>query len=156
MEFLFGCCIFVIYDKYPNAFRFGKPVLFLACGSLLVQNFYPLDLPRPLAWGLPSALLVFGSLGLTLPTNRLAAFFGRMGDASYSLYLVHPYILGIVFRIIVPILGPSVISISLAALASLAGAIIASFILFKIIERPMNDLARQWFLPKTPPPLPAR
>lgn len=44
------------------------------------------SLSRVLAWGLPSAMLVAGTIGR--PAGR-GLFLGRLGDASYAIYLVH-------------------------------------------------------------------
>lgn len=57
-------------------------------------------LARALGWGLPCAGLLLGTLWLVrggieerLSLQRLWRFLVRLGDASYSLYLVHPLVL---------------------------------------------------------------
>jgi exopolysaccharide production protein ExoZ len=44
---------------------------------------------RPLVWGLPAALAVWGALQFDPLTSRLSAWLSYLGDASYSIYLTH-------------------------------------------------------------------
>jgi peptidoglycan/LPS O-acetylase OafA/YrhL len=48
-------------------------------------------LPSALSWGAPSALLVAGVVGIEIRSgaSRLVQAVGRLGDSSYSLYLLH-------------------------------------------------------------------
>jgi exopolysaccharide production protein ExoZ len=44
---------------------------------------------RPLVWGLPAALAVWGALQFDPLTSRVSAWLSYLGDASYSIYLTH-------------------------------------------------------------------
>jgi peptidoglycan/LPS O-acetylase OafA/YrhL len=46
---------------------------------------------RPVAWGMPAFLLVWAALSLERETKE-SKMFGLLGDASYSLYLVHGFV----------------------------------------------------------------
>jgi exopolysaccharide production protein ExoZ len=53
-----------------------------------------LALPRVLLWGVPSALLVYAAVNHAGPAaGRGWNLLGRLGDASYTLYLSHRYVL---------------------------------------------------------------
>ncbi|MGL4637414.1 MAG: acyltransferase family protein [Beijerinckiaceae bacterium] len=72
-------------------------VLVMSAIGLLAAGQY---LPQPLqersfAFGLPAALLVLAALGLddAVRDNPLSNSLSRFGDASYALYLLHPFAL---------------------------------------------------------------
>jgi exopolysaccharide production protein ExoZ len=44
---------------------------------------------RPLVWGLPAALVVWGALQFDPLSGRISAWLSDLGDASYSIYLTH-------------------------------------------------------------------
>jgi peptidoglycan/LPS O-acetylase OafA/YrhL len=50
-------------------------------------------LPRVLAWGLPSVLLVAAALRIGKPQNAVSRFVVLLGDASYALYLTHVFVM---------------------------------------------------------------
>lgn len=94
IEFLAGAFI-------ANAvLRFGLPgvawgVVCLVCGVALLLLSDPSlanDTHRLLKYGIPGVLLVVGALGIEplFRKGRLALF---LGDASYSVYLTHPFTL---------------------------------------------------------------
>jgi exopolysaccharide production protein ExoZ len=76
-------------------------VLAILIGTILLicfPNDLATSLPRFLVWGLPSALIILGSVSLESrlgvwdrPLPRL------LGDASYSIYLTHLFSIGAVF-----------------------------------------------------------
>jgi peptidoglycan/LPS O-acetylase OafA/YrhL len=51
------------------------------------------SLLRALEWGFPFALIVAGCCGGESPSGGAARWMARIGDASYSLYLVHPLVM---------------------------------------------------------------
>ncbi|NML17775.1 acyltransferase family protein [Azohydromonas caseinilytica] len=58
----------------------------------------PNDLVRVIGWGLPAAALLAAALwlerhGVTLSLGRVGQALARLGDWSYSLYLMHPFAL---------------------------------------------------------------
>ena len=100
-------------------------------------------LRRVLIWGLPSALLVFGVVRMErtdAAPGRLGRAAAFMGDASYSIYLVHVLVIRALGRLfesgMVALPGDAVVG--LTVLASLAaGAVVHVW-----IERPMLKLMR--------------
>lgn len=100
IEFAFGI---VLGRLRENGIRVGRAAaLALAAAglALLVVDFgrldAPLVLPRMLAYGVPAALLV-GAAALRPPRQGGGGAFTRVavavGDASYALYLLHPFVI---------------------------------------------------------------
>lgn len=78
-------------------------------------------------WGVPAALIVYGARGLERLFARKA--FGvpvQVGDASYSIYLFHPFVMNL--------------GIAPAIILSLG----LGLLVHRLIERPLNELRRTW------------
>jgi exopolysaccharide production protein ExoZ len=85
-EFAFGVGIFLLSR---SAWRAPRLYTWLGVLGLLATVFFPaMQAKRVLLWGLPSALIVFGAVCGTRRT-RVQRFALLLGDASYSIYLVH-------------------------------------------------------------------
>ncbi|MGX7707855.1 acyltransferase family protein [Methylobacterium sp. Gmos1] len=102
-------------------------------------------LPRCLAWGGPAALLVaaaaLGPSGIAPPRLRLRLRPAVMlGDASYALYLAHPFVVRGT-RVIAEAIGlaaaPGLLTILMLVLACLA-----ALVLHRTVERPLTRAAR--------------
>ncbi len=48
---------------------------------------------RVICWGLPSGVVLLGAISLERAGMRVPQLFVALGDSSYSLYLVHPFII---------------------------------------------------------------
>ena len=72
-------------------------------GAGHVLGVVPESLLRPAAWGAPAALLVIGAVSLEA-AGRLPrwAALARLGDASFSIYLIHHPLMALFNRIIGP------------------------------------------------------
>lgn len=151
LNFAWGCIIYLIYELAPKLLRLARPLWPLAALTILVQNWVPTNLPREFAFGLPSMVLLAGLLTTRIGEGRIPRFFVLLGDASYSLYLIHPYILQALFKIAIPILGISWVSISLASLLALVVTAVVSIYMFRWVERPVNEWLRQRLLVRAPP-----
>jgi exopolysaccharide production protein ExoZ len=96
LNFIFGCFIAWIYIKYP-VIKYSK--WFLVPGVILFSTFWIFhmqgllsdeELLRVIYVGIPSAILVFG---LVYSTFKVPSLLVHLGDASFSLYLMHfPFI----------------------------------------------------------------
>ena len=111
LEFGFGCCIAWFFSR-QTAFKYAKPVfvagavLLIAAWSvyLYVAGKYGRDaafsgsFDRVYLFGLPSALLVLGAIYYK---GAVAKVFTAIGDASYSLYLIHGTVLSLFLKLTV-------------------------------------------------------
>ncbi|HYF54521.1 MAG TPA: acyltransferase [Salinarimonas sp.] len=114
----------------------------LAVGALVLDVAFVPEVPRIVAYGIPAALLV-AAAGLGAAggrPGRLALLGEHLGDASYALYLVHPFAirpLGLAAGA-AGVVGPW----SFLVLA-LAAALVASLVVHRWVERPLTGAARR-------------
>ena len=96
---------------------------------------------RAWVWGVPSALFCIAVMTL-FSKAKIPALLILLGDASYSLYLIHAYpIQGMDKVLNVFDRGPFIGWI--ASLAAVIMVIIISIIFFKIIEKPLTQYLRK-------------
>ncbi|GJD81814.1 acyltransferase family protein [Methylobacterium gregans] len=147
LEFLFGAAIGLVRAA---GFRLGAPVrAALALGGIaglaLIGSAEVAGLGRPLLAGLPAACLV-AALALGKPSPRSSPLWvvplSRLGDASYALYLVHPFCLrgvreGLVRSGLAGPLGNWGVG-TLMLTASVAAAVLT----YRLIERPATRALR--------------
>lgn len=142
LEFVFGLALGLWYLKGPPLPR-GWGWLLLAGGfiGLLSQGDVGMD-ARALRWGVPAAAVVAGALVLerTRPVPRIGIF-ALLGDASYSLYLVHGMVLSAVGQIFlrVPLPTPALSFIACGTVA-VGAALVASILVHLWVERPLLKL----------------
>ena len=70
-------------------------------GHQAIDWITPTDLARVAGWGLPAAALV-AAAALGRGLRKMPRFFAAtiaLGDASYALYLVHPFVVGTLMRL---------------------------------------------------------
>jgi exopolysaccharide production protein ExoZ len=107
-----------------------------ALGVMQVTHFAPPHLRLPV-WGSPAAAMVLGGLAIER-SGRL--FHSRLllalGDASYSIYLLHTLLLAGLFHLV----GPRPLVLFTLGLPLVCGVSYASYRLF---ERPVYDRLRQ-------------
>ena len=113
LEFVLGMAIALAWRhgvRLPSAMRvalFATALLLLAYdveGSARQSSHWttPTDLVRLLGWGVPAAVLVAAAvLGTARPAavRSLPLDVVALGDSSYALYLVHPFVVGTFMRI---------------------------------------------------------
>jgi exopolysaccharide production protein ExoZ len=148
LEFLFGVWIFVGWHKgirLPIA-----PELAIAIGAALLllmgweQTKASFDWIEPLSFGVPAAAIVVLALScegrIKVPAIVLA-----IGDASYSLYLFHPYLVVPAQKIVTHFTQSPVVMI-VAIPFMVAAAIGYALLSYRIIERPSNAWLRATFM----------
>ena len=80
---------------------------------------------RPITWGIPAACVVAGAVGLEERlSGRTPRWLTDAGDASYSIYLIHLFIIPVIYIVVSRTLPamlwlPMIIALSLAASATL-------------------------------------
>jgi exopolysaccharide production protein ExoZ len=96
---------------------------------------------RCIVWGVPSLLAVYVVLALPEMANPVARALTRLGDASYSLYLCHTFIVAIVVRAWRAMGHDS--SPAFGLLVVLPCCIVASLLSYRLVERPLIALSRR-------------
>jgi peptidoglycan/LPS O-acetylase OafA/YrhL len=96
-------------------------------------------LPRGIAWGLAAAAILAGAtLMPPLRAGPVTVSFSRLGDASYSLYLIHLVVI-VVFRTVLLRSGAlGHLGAAEYAAVLLVASVAASELMFRFVERPIN------------------
>jgi exopolysaccharide production protein ExoZ len=63
-------------------------VILIVTGATNVEGFL-----RPLFWGIPCGLILLGAVSLERAGMKVPRLLVLLGDSSYTLYLVHPFVL---------------------------------------------------------------
>ena len=141
LEFCFGMLIAAAYREGMRLPRVAAIALILAgaLGYLASGLWSGYAGSRVIEWGMPATAIVAGSvLSNELPSlgplERALAF---LGDASYSLYLVHPIAFLALRRVLLPWIDPSAAP-WLYALVLLVGPIFAAIFIYLLFEKPVT------------------
>lgn len=99
-EFVLGMVLALLFKR-------GLKIKSSVAWVLLIVGFAILmlpesELPRIVHYGIPSLMIVVGTVFATIGHSR---FFVMLGDSSYSLYICHIFTLGICRKVIPPFLG---------------------------------------------------
>ena len=154
LEFALGCLGSYLLrhhrPRHPKFYLIAGFVWFATAAVFDASLFkYFGNTHRILSYGFPAFLIVVGSVTqelegrLTVP--RLLTY---LGDASYSIYLIHYPLLSLTAKLvlkfhIVSLLGPFTSVILMIVLVTAAGCCCYSF-----IEKPMLETLRKKFLPQ--------
>lgn len=110
----------------------------IATGMLLlvVLHISATGYDRLFVQGLPMALVLFGSLAFAGGQTTLSALASRLGDASYALYLLHPFAL----KGLLLLVGARIVAVSpwLHLMIGTGLAILISVIVWQSFERPLT------------------
>jgi len=122
-----------------------------ALALLALGRLQPALLPdRALLFGLPAALIVIAALAVETGGRGFPArVMARLGDASYALYLLHPFAL----RGLAIVAGPALAGVSplLFVVVGVTLASLAAMIVWRWFERPLTR-ALQEAARRAPPP----
>lgn len=138
LEFLFGVAIGLAIHHQVRL-----PVLLAAAmlaGGLLAIVLMPAvsGLLRPLTWGGPAFCIVAGAVALepllapALPRWLLAA-----GNASYSTYLTHGFVVPLVFLVVARAGVPAALSLPITLIGGLLVSGLAGQATYAVVERPL-------------------
>jgi exopolysaccharide production protein ExoZ len=149
-EFYFGALIGFLF---MNGFVLPRLVAGFAIVLGIATIFLTKDVDigtwtRTICWGLPSSALLLGAISLEHAGMKVPRGFVVLGDSSYSLYLIHPFVVPAVGKLWVALQlsehASPVILFSAAFLCALA----AGHASFVAIEKPITRwLMRTWRSP---------
>ena len=144
LEFLLGAALGLAHGGGLRLGAGARLALGLAgiAGFAAFASIEPAGLARPLLAGLPAAMLVaaaaLGRTGAQPPLHPLVL----LGDASYALYLVHPFALRAVREAASRLgLAPYLGGIGIGALM-LGGSAAAAILIYRLVERPLTRRLR--------------
>lgn len=152
LEFIAGSLLGQLYSsgRMPSA-KVGYGMLLVGfIGLLLSPTFPDWASNRAIRWGIPSSLIVFGALSIEthkkIPQIKPLRL---LGDSSYSLYLVHTFILGVMGALWSKIGLSSPLIDVVFFLASTICCSVAGYLSFLIIEKPATRYLKRKLLPLT-------
>ena len=147
IEFLFGITIGMVYTR-PSPIKPAVAYAALGVGilALLIMGPASSHADRAITWGVPMALIVFGSLnrGLLLAPTAL---FRLLGDASYSIYLTQFFAIAAGARVLATVtaaVGTDFWGKLLTSAAIVAVAIATGVVIYLVVERPLTVALRGW------------
>jgi exopolysaccharide production protein ExoZ len=107
LEFCFGMMVTWLFMRRQ---RFRFPLVLIVTGSsLLVLTSIFIEAPntgglgpwhRTLAWGIPAALIVAGCCSVAIKDGSATKLAVLLGDASYSIYLSHIFVMIVYARLL--------------------------------------------------------
>lgn len=148
LEFLFGVYIGLAYEY---GWRLSGWMAAVAVLTGFVWVAPDPSGPTFLINGLPATLVVGGFvLGPRLKASAGTRWLEHIGDASYSLYLTHTFILLPYRKAWAAIVGEH-LPVALYLLSSVAIAILLALVVYRHVERPMTLFLRHRFAEPTVP-----
>lgn len=153
LEFVLGMAVFAVWHRYRSWFNKFPIAAALAIAVGCYTYLYLVEShvgrnSRLVLQGLPSVAIVVCLLALE-GRVQFPRWLLLIGDASYSLYLFHPYVIQLVDKKMVALAVLTPLS-----LVASVGAILACFVLaivsFKVVERPSNEFLRRHFIKRRP------
>jgi exopolysaccharide production protein ExoZ len=156
LEFCFGFAVAAAYTRGYIPKRLCRAALLLGIVGLILGSFGPrigsdpgrtagLDPEiRFLFWGVPAVALLVSALSVRRPETYVGKSITAIGDASYSLYLTHTFVM-ITYAWVIKtnvLLGvPRLICMLIPMLVS----VFVGLATYRIIERPMNERLSTWW-----------
>ena len=145
-EFIFGMTAFVIWKKFKNKiplnlFNHLIFLLFLFLTTFILNYFYAI---RSISYGVPAFILLIYFL-FFLNDKRFPKIFVTLGDASYCIYLLHPYIVQSFYKIFEIGKHGLIIESFFTMIITILVCLI-SILIYKLIELPINISLRKKFV----------
>ena len=146
IEFIFGMMLFTIWKKYKNKISTNLSNHFICLAILLVSifilNYY--NFSRSVSYGLPSLILAVYFL-FFLNHLKFPKILVSLGDASYCIYLLHPYVIQFFYKILEINEYDIIIELVFTLIISII-VFIVSLLIYKFIEFPINGSLRKKFI----------
>jgi peptidoglycan/LPS O-acetylase OafA/YrhL len=144
LEFGFGCLLALAYLRGLRLSLLPAVLVGLTgvIGLLRLPGLEGGALPEALRWGLPAlaivaaAALYDGQAAQGRSSSRLLLAAAAFGNASYSLYLIHPFVLRPMRNLWLRLVGDGLPLASYVAVAAAASCLVA-ILLYLAVERPM-------------------
>lgn len=131
-EFVLGMLLALAYKR---GFRLSNSIAWICILVGFAILFARFPVPRIFSYGLPSLLILAGTVNCRLPERP---FLVLLGDSSYALYLCHIFTLGVCRKILPPLLGEG----SLAAI----GFVIISLFACLVSGIAVHFIVDNWLL----------
>jgi len=154
LEFLAGVVIAAYLTCPGRSIGHAIPVFLLVVlfPLLFWLDWIGLGGSRALQLGVPAALIIWCAVTLDQPSARGSPWLEELGDASYSIYLTHVFVIA-ALRVIAKIAGVTMhetLSVMIFVLCALAASAVGGVIIYRRVERPLTDAAGRMLLGRKP------
>ncbi|MGF6610855.1 exopolysaccharide production protein ExoZ [Paraburkholderia sp. WSM4175] len=151
LEFCLGVACYWIFRS--NHFGRIKPAIWVTVAILSVITIAGLNavfgdpegFQRVARYGMPAFAIIVSLLGL----ERSGVIFrnpvlAQMGAASYSIYLLHPYAIGAMEKVLHVHAGISTATGAFAALIAIVAVCVSGWLCFRYVEAPMQGMLKRF------------
>ncbi|WP_324028573.1 acyltransferase [Pantoea sp. JZ2] len=157
LEFIIGILICFIYKKMSKKITLTWVVLIIASATYFLINYFSpiLTNSRVAMWGLPAAALTLALLKLELITEfKYPKILIRLGNISFSIYLLHNAVSGVLLKLIKHITNNVNIFTHIEAriilfTLSIVGTLYLSCLSYRYIESSLTCFKNSLFCEKT-------
>jgi exopolysaccharide production protein ExoZ len=155
-EFIYGLGLYYFWSYYKSEKVKIAETLMIAMGvvAFLTMIYFDLNsaalwLPRNIRYGIPSLLFVNTFLMMENRINQkniIVKIGLKLGDASYAMYLFHPFVLHFLLRVIYPkLIGPSTLlwveMLELFIILISVGFV--SVLIYKFVDKPSSKFFKK-------------
>jgi len=147
-EFAAGCAIaYAMRLPAVVAFARATPMWPMALAGFAALLILPLvagkDVPTLFKYGVPAMFIVFAAVAQDLyRTPARETLITRLGDASYSAYLLHPIVIVIMAQAMLLIIGEGPMAEAGILIGTLAATAVISTLSMKYFEKPTAAMVR--------------
>jgi peptidoglycan/LPS O-acetylase OafA/YrhL len=143
-EFALGILLAIAFEKGFLQPRPWLGIMMMLAGLLISSQLemgFESDL-RGFINALPAMAIFLGTLWLGSEWKKLPLF-SHLGNSSYSLYLFHPFVLGVVPLLARWLSLHAILPLATVIAASCIAAIVISHIVYLYVERPLTERLRK-------------
>jgi len=156
LEFAFGCLVAYSIHKFKN--QITDKIIFLIFGAglllFMIGSFFLSDpsssyikLARIIVYGLPSSLIILGAALIDIHKSvSISKIFDYLGNASYSIFLVHIPLLSANIKITSIVHLEKFIGHFLTMTLVVAVAIGLGCIFYSYVEKPLLEFLRRKYI----------
>lgn len=151
LEFTFGIFLFYLYKNVTISIAVGFVFILLGVLGFYFVNQNQLNFPRVVEYGLPALLLFIGMLSFEPffqknKSNPFLLLFEKIGNSSYSLYLLHPFVLVAATMVLLK-LGLTeygYLFVALLSISSVVGGHLCYLLLEKKLQKMVKRFSAKW------------
>lgn len=142
LEFVFGMLIYHYYQRIKQLpLALCAVLIGLGVGALLAVNQGIRTDNHVINEGLPMVLILIGALGLEpLLRKRPNELLKVLGDSSYAMYLVHPFVLAGGAMVLSKLGLNNLFGGYFFITVLIIGSLVAGYLLFQFVEKPLSKI----------------
>lgn len=146
LEFSFGILAFVLFQKLKPGSILSTLMILFGLSYLIFRNAYgtpDVVFGKPITSGIPMFLIFLGLISLenwfVNNDGRFVRLFEQLGNCSYSLYLVHPFVLSPLAMILKKM---NMLNSVLFPVLLVVGSIAAGLLTYNFLEKPLTKIIK--------------